>query len=310
MPDQHRQFFAQLPFFLVGSADRQGRPWASILAGEPGFITSPDPKSLHVLAKPLPGDPLAPALRDGAALGGLGIELHTRRRNRVNGKARLDPDGGGFFLFVDQSFGNCAQYIQARSTTLKPSSPSSVAPARHATGFDDAMRRILASADTFFIASRHDGDPTDPRNGVDVSHRGGRPGVILDALDREANTAATDHKQWLARKKHLLILWLFKHGNRISDPPRLEWDAPLNLRARSYLFVHRQGEQRVEGKATELEVFQTLANDPDKVGHVFPWRTRSGVYKWLRPLSRRLDVRFTPHRAWHFLGTPLNAEET
>src|SRR6185312_11328158 len=82
-------------------------------------------------------------------------------------------------------------------------------------------------------------------------------------------------------RKHLLILWLFKHGNRISDPPRLEWDAPLNLRARSYLFVHRQGEQRVEGKATELEVFQTLANDPDKVGHVFPWRTRSGVYKWL-----------------------------
>jgi uncharacterized protein len=182
MPDQHRQFFAQLPFFLVGSADRQGRPWASILAGEPGFITSPDPKSLHVLAKPLPGDPLAPALRDGAALGGLGIELHTRRRNRANGKARLDSDGGGFFLFVDQSFGNCAQYIQARSTTVKPSSPSSVAPARHATGFDDAMRRILASADTFFIASRHDGDPTDPRNGVDVSHRGGRPGFV-DLLD-------------------------------------------------------------------------------------------------------------------------------
>ena len=26
MPDQHRQFFAQLPFLLVGSVDRDGLP--------------------------------------------------------------------------------------------------------------------------------------------------------------------------------------------------------------------------------------------------------------------------------------------
>ncbi|HYM02898.1 MAG TPA: pyridoxamine 5'-phosphate oxidase family protein [Stellaceae bacterium] len=182
MPDQHRQFFAQLPCFFVGSTDRHGRPWASILAGAPGFITSPDAKSLHVSARAMPGDPLAAALRDGAALGGLGIELHTRRRNRVNGKATLDPDGSGFVLSVDQSFGNCAQYIQARATTLTRSSPPNVAPAHRGTTFDDAMRRILASADTFFIASRHDGHPADPRNGVDVSHRGGRPGFV-DLLD-------------------------------------------------------------------------------------------------------------------------------
>ncbi len=182
MPDQHRQFFAQLPFFLVGSTDRRGRPWASILAGDPGFITSPDPRSLHLAARPLPGDPLAAALHDGAALGGLGIELHTRRRNRVNGKAALDPDGGGFTLSVDQSFGNCAQYIQARATRPQRASPPGVAPARHASVFDDAMRRILKSADTFFIASRHDGDPADRRNGVDVSHRGGRAGFV-DLID-------------------------------------------------------------------------------------------------------------------------------
>jgi predicted pyridoxine 5'-phosphate oxidase superfamily flavin-nucleotide-binding protein len=182
MPDQHRQFFGQLPFFFIGSTDGRGRPWASIVAGAPGFITSPDAKSLHFSARPFPGDPLAAALQDGALLGGLGIEFHTRRRNRVNGKAALDPDGSGFSFSVDQSFGNCAQYIQARATIPKPSSPSDGAPARRATLFDDATRRILVGADTFFIATRTDGDPADPRNGVDVSHRGGRPGFV-DLLD-------------------------------------------------------------------------------------------------------------------------------
>jgi hypothetical protein len=37
------------------------------------------------------------------------------------------------------------------------------------------------------------------------------------------------------------------------------------------------------------------------------WRTRSGVYQWLRPLCRRLRVTFTPHMARHHLGKRLNA---
>ncbi|MEX5612780.1 FAD-binding oxidoreductase, partial [Pseudomonas protegens] len=37
MPDQHRQFYGQLPFILVGAVDAQGNPWASILEGPPGF---------------------------------------------------------------------------------------------------------------------------------------------------------------------------------------------------------------------------------------------------------------------------------
>jgi predicted pyridoxine 5'-phosphate oxidase superfamily flavin-nucleotide-binding protein len=85
MPDQHRLFFAQLPFMLVGSVDRTGRPWASLLSGRPGFVQSPDPRLLHVAALPAPGDPLVEALVPGARVGMLGIELPTRRRNRSTG---------------------------------------------------------------------------------------------------------------------------------------------------------------------------------------------------------------------------------
>ena len=44
MPEQHRDFFRQLPFLIVGSIDQGGRPWASILVGRPGFLTTPDPR--------------------------------------------------------------------------------------------------------------------------------------------------------------------------------------------------------------------------------------------------------------------------
>src|SRR5438105_7438644 len=47
MPDQHRDFFSQLPFLVIGSVDHEGQPWASVLAGHPGFVSSPDAQHLH-----------------------------------------------------------------------------------------------------------------------------------------------------------------------------------------------------------------------------------------------------------------------
>src|SRR5258706_1558757 len=84
MPDQHRAFFAQLPFIVIGALDAKGQPWASMLTGLPGFAHSPHPERLEIAAEPVDGDPLKDALRLGAPIGLLGIELPTRRRNRMN----------------------------------------------------------------------------------------------------------------------------------------------------------------------------------------------------------------------------------
>jgi len=173
MPDQHRTFFAQLPTLFIGSSDSRQRPWASVVVGKPGFAHSPDPKRLDVDAQPLPGDPLRENLRTGAPVGALGLELHTRRRNRANGKVELTPSGCA--IHIDQSFGNCPQYIQARQFHAAERAPS---PPRKLTSLDDDARAIVARADTFFIASQHLGEGSDPRNGIDISHRGGRPGFL------------------------------------------------------------------------------------------------------------------------------------
>lgn len=173
MPDQHRLFFAQLPFVLVGSVDRAGRPWASLLAGRPGFAQSPDPRILHVGAFPAPGDPLAEALVPGGRIGMLGIELPTRRRNRVNGRI-LAVDDEGFTLEVEQSFGNCPQYIRTRYY-------AALRPARGRVesfeGLPDAARELIGEAETAFVASStpaQDGVP----GSADLSHRGGKPGFV------------------------------------------------------------------------------------------------------------------------------------
>ncbi len=112
MPDQHRDFYAQLPFIVAGSVDAQGDAWATLLEGQPGFIFSPNATTLDIAARPDVSDPAADGMTDGAPVGLLGIELHTRRRNRMNGV--LTAIGGGLRVQVDQSFGNCPRYIQLR----------------------------------------------------------------------------------------------------------------------------------------------------------------------------------------------------
>lgn len=178
MPDQHRSFFAQLPFLVVGSLDGQGRPWASLLAGRPGFAHSPDPRILAVAARPLPGDPLAENLAEGAPLGLLGIELETRRRNRMNGTATAIT-AGGFDVTVGQSFGNCPQYIQVRQHRFVDDAPASQPALVEGPALSDRAAALVRAADTFFIATAAPGaEGGQAVRGVDVSHRGGKPGFV------------------------------------------------------------------------------------------------------------------------------------
>jgi uncharacterized protein len=174
MPDQHREFFAQLPFLIVGSLDADGQPWASLLHGPAGFAHSPDERHLRIDSLPPLGAPLREALRLQAPVGLLGIEMHTRRRNRMNGHVSA-LDAAGFEVEVDQSYGNCPQYIHRRQAVVGEAAPVTM---EHMAQLDAAARSLITRADTLFIASAHAG-------AADVSHRGGDPGfVTFDAAGR------------------------------------------------------------------------------------------------------------------------------
>lgn len=179
MPDQHRAFFAQLPFVVVAAVDAKGWPWASLFPGAPGFAQSPDNRHLDIALNPSPADPVRRALHLEAPMGLLGIEMHSRRRNRMNGRvSHLEEDQ--LQLRVDQSFGNCPQYIQHRDISFLRDATDS-APAQASDRFtklDPEARRWIAEADVFFVASAVNAQNNPAVEGVDVSHRGGRPGFV------------------------------------------------------------------------------------------------------------------------------------
>ena len=104
MPEQHREFFAMLRFLLMATADGDGWPVATVLTGEAGFVSSPDARSLRILAAPDLQDPVRPLLRTDSAVGMLGIDFASRRRNRANGIVSA-ADGEGLHIAVRESFG-------------------------------------------------------------------------------------------------------------------------------------------------------------------------------------------------------------
>jgi predicted pyridoxine 5'-phosphate oxidase superfamily flavin-nucleotide-binding protein len=178
LTEQHRDFYPLLPFAVLGAVDEQGEVWATLRAGRPGFLSSPDPGRLDLAIPPDPDDPAEAGLREGEPAALLGIDLTTRRRNRLNGPVR-NRTPAGFSFEVGQSFGNCPKYITLRS----PVSPveDGRAPPERMEALDAEARALIAGADTFFVASYAPG--WDGSRQVDVSHRGGAPGFIRIAED-------------------------------------------------------------------------------------------------------------------------------
>lgn len=258
MPEQHREFFPLLPTLFVGAEDEDGALWASMLWGELGFIRSPDPAALRVDALFADGDPLAASLKPGKALGLLGLQFETRRRNRANGiAAAVDADGFSFALH--QSFGNCPKYIQTREQVVR-TEDEHLAAASSGTGpLPEAAIALIRNADTFFIATAS-GASGDGAHGADVSHRGGRPGFVR--LDAEGRLAWPDFQgnnffntigNIVADGRAGLLFIDFVRGDllHLSGRAEVDWDSEDVARV--------QGAKRVLRFTTERHVFRRHA---------------------------------------------------
>lgn len=257
MPDQHRELFEKLPTLLLGALDGQGQPWATMVAGAPGFVQTPDERSMQIAAVPDAVDPVLAQLTQGSPVGVLGLEPHTRRRNRMNGRVAAFDAQEGLVVDVVQSFGNCPKYIQARAPGLR----AEVAPPAPAQalgpGLDAAALALIARSDTMFIASASAAHPGGRRNeGVDVSHRGGEPGfvhaehtaegLVLSLPDYPGNLFFNTLGN-LALHPQAGLLWVdYEEGGLLHVAARAElfWDEASRARwsgAQRVLRLHVQG---------------------------------------------------------------------
>lgn len=163
------RFLASQRFVALTGRDRDGLLWTSPVASGPGFLCGRD-DILTLSSAPRAGDPLH-EMPIGQPVGLIAIDFATRRRVRVNGKL-LDAHGAGMTVGVDQSYGNCPQYIHRRAVDVGGFAASPSMHTRRAAILHPSDQAMIAASDTFFLGTTH------PSRGSDASHRGGPIGFV------------------------------------------------------------------------------------------------------------------------------------
>lgn len=218
MTDQQRIFHtSNLHFLPVVTLDKKGRPWSSVLAagdGQIGWIQSIKPKSksrLEMKPKVWVGDPFWENVEpfgeegsDGVLFAGIGVEVSTRRRNKLAGKIlsleRKEEDREVTLTAhayentgsVSRSQSilhhtnccpcsrNCPKYIVVRSVEPHPDThPVIVHDKLEMEASDRLPAEVISfihTQDTLWFGSACiSSSPKFPSH-LGINHRGGRPG--------------------------------------------------------------------------------------------------------------------------------------
>lgn len=192
LPPQHAHFYANQPFLVVAARDVEtGDMWSTLLMNydqDENYLVadSPAPNTLRLFGRPAPGDALEGTFRGEHGeidVGILGIEFATKRRNRVNGRLLGNRKQKALHFHVDQSFGNCPQYIQPRKWwKRRVSDMNTSSKAIRSTHLSTEQMNRIRAAETIFVATGYRGNDLSPENDVrfgnDSSHRGGSRGFI------------------------------------------------------------------------------------------------------------------------------------
>lgn len=224
-------FLAQQPMAIAASIAEDGAVWASLLLGLPGFLRSEDGRSMRIdVSRPLTAedDPLWENMERGSDLGLLIIELGSRRRLRVNGRATRDADGQ-LTVDVGVAYPNCPKYIQRRHWSMPAAPASNAQPraSRQGRTLDTRQRAWIVAADTLFIASSH------PEHGADASHRGGQPGFVqflndntLRIPDYSGNSMFNTLGNFESYPRAGLAFVDFERGLllQLTGRPRIRWE--------------------------------------------------------------------------------------
>ncbi|WP_344585277.1 pyridoxamine 5'-phosphate oxidase family protein [Nonomuraea roseoviolacea] len=168
IPPVAAEFLRHQRLAVIAAADDTGAAWVSVLTGPPGFVAAADDRTVVADRLPGAGDPLAGLFDAERQVGMLLIEPSSRRRMRVNGRARRD--GSRLLVRTEQVYSNCPKYLQTRTYT--EDAPAADRTALVTEELTAGQQRWIGAADTFFVGTYA------PGLGADASHRGGNPGFV------------------------------------------------------------------------------------------------------------------------------------
>ena len=221
-------FIEKQPFFIASSQNQKGEIFASVIAGESGFVKVLDESTLKVdrsLINSNPYDPLWSNIISGSKLGMLFIEPSSRRRFRINGK--VQTAGNYIMISVDQAYPNCPKYIQQRHVLRTEKLAYQELP-ESSSALTTGLINMILKADTFFVGSANEaGD-------LDASHRGGFPGFIsveadgsLLIPDYQGNSMYNTLGNFIQNPKAALLFIDFEKGTtlQLTGTTQIIWNA-------------------------------------------------------------------------------------
>jgi uncharacterized protein len=166
-------FVEKQPMAIVGSRNQASELWASILIGNFGFISVPDPGTIVFDTRQLtsnPEDVFFSNIATDSQIGSLFIELDSRKRLRVNGRCSYEDSRITFH--VHHAYPNCPKYIQRRVISAPEYFEKTISVTTEGRELSADAIQWITRADTLFVASAGaDGN-------LDASHRGGNPGFV------------------------------------------------------------------------------------------------------------------------------------
>jgi len=240
IPTAALAFIGQQPMVVISSMAADGQVWASMLFGRPGFMRAAEPSLLDIELSDCgsPADSvLCSNLNNTPDIGLLLIDLASRRRLRINGRARW-LSARQLRVDIERAYPNCPKYIQRRrwlpptadkvtGTDIGTGPKAKLAQPTLGTRLTPSQQRWIGRSDTFFVASAH------PRHGLDASHRGGHPGFVsvlsdqlLQVPDFVGNSMFNTLGNFTSYPQAGLVFPDFERGRllQITGRPEILWD--------------------------------------------------------------------------------------
>ncbi|WP_216825121.1 hypothetical protein [Agarilytica rhodophyticola] len=212
MPQQHADFYRELPYLPLAVLDEQGRPWASLLVTKSNSDSSVGiqvslKNALNIVSPVNNFDPFIRALKqidfasgnEDVYFAGVGIDFSNRRRNKIAGKiqsAEFDSASKlSLSLASNEHLGNCPKYITIRA--LEPYHRNAESSMDRFESCQSPLplscKNHINQASTVFLATKHmpnNKSEESERAKMGFNHRGGAPGFVR--VYEEVDTASAD----------------------------------------------------------------------------------------------------------------------
>ena len=147
-----------------------------ILAGNPGIIQAIEADIVKINTKINEGDPLFLNILQHKEVGILVIDFASRIRIRINGKVSIVYPDGNFEIKIEQVFGNCPKYIQARRFEYKAVEEIVNKKLHPLNTLNKKQQNWISESDTFIIAS------ASFEGKMDISHRVGCQDLFMSLM--------------------------------------------------------------------------------------------------------------------------------